>query len=130
MKTVITLAVALLLGASSHSGDWDREGAARYLDERMDVWFANAKKLKTGEGETACVSCHTALPYALARPALRRALRVNAPTPQEARVIEGVVRRVDTYDTHQPMYDFNEAKKIESRGTEAVLNALILATLN
>src|SRR6266446_3006235 len=25
---------------------WDREGAARYLDDRMQVWFANAKKLR------------------------------------------------------------------------------------
>jgi len=130
MKVVITLAAALFLGAASRSEDWDREGAARYLDERMDVWFANAKKLKTGDGETACVSCHTALPYALSRPALRRAMHVTEPTAQETRVIEGIARRVETYDSHQPMYDFNDAKKIESRGTEAVLNALILATLN
>jgi hypothetical protein len=25
------------------SGGWDREGAARYLDARMDVWFTKAK---------------------------------------------------------------------------------------
>ncbi len=33
------------------SAVWDREGAARYLDERMDTWFANAKKLRTGQGD-------------------------------------------------------------------------------
>src|SRR5207249_12131925 len=34
--------------AAAEHGGWDREGAAKYLDERMDAWFANAKKLRTG----------------------------------------------------------------------------------
>lgn len=105
---------------------WDREGAARYLDERMDVWFTNGKKLRTGQGETVCISCHTAVPYALARPALRRAMKVNAPTPEEIRLLEETTRRVESYGEHQPLYDHSESKKTESRGTEAVLNALIL----
>src|SRR5262245_51859925 len=33
----------------ARSGGWDREGAAVYLDERMDLWLTNAKKLQTGE---------------------------------------------------------------------------------
>jgi hypothetical protein len=107
---------------------WNREGAAKYLDERMDVWFATTKKLQTGQGKTTCVSCHTVIPYALARPALRRAMHVRTPTPQEVRLIEDVTRRAQTYDTHQPYYDFDAAKKAESRGTEAVLNTLILAS--
>ena len=32
------------------------------------------------------------------------------------------------YETHQVLYDFNERRQTESRGTEAVLNALILAS--
>lgn len=108
-------------------GGWSREGAATYLDDRMDVWFTTVTKLRTGQGEAACVSCHTVVPYALARPALRRAMHVRPPTPQEARLLDGVMRRVGTYDAHQPYYDFNDRKKVESRGTEAVLNALILA---
>ena len=109
------------------SGGWDREAAAAYLDERMEVWFAKAKKLRTGETQTACVSCHTTVPYALARPALRRAMQAPAATPQETRIIEETTRRVESYGAHQPLYDHNESKKTESRGTEAVLNALILA---
>jgi len=84
----------------------------------MDTWFSSAKKLRTGDGQTRCVSCHTAIPYALSRPA----------TPQARRLVGEVIQRVETYGSHQPFYDFSEAKKIESRGTEAVLNALILAT--
>ena len=113
--------------APSERSSWNRESAASYLDERMDVWFANAKKLQTGEGKTACVSCHTTVPYVLSRSVLRRAMHVSSATPQEVRLLEEVTRRVESYDTHEPLYDFNDKKKIESRGTEAVLNALILA---
>jgi squalene-hopene/tetraprenyl-beta-curcumene cyclase len=109
-------------------GAWNREAAARYLDDRMEVWFANAKKLQTGDGLTRCVSCHTAVPYALARPALRRAMHENTPTPQEARLLDDVTHRVASYDAHQLYYDSDERKKTESRGTEAVINALVLAT--
>ena len=55
MRLTIVLAVLLLGFATrpgiSPAGGWDREAAARYLDERMDVWFTKAKKLRTGQGE-------------------------------------------------------------------------------
>src|SRR5215831_1275179 len=110
------------------SGGWDREGAAKYLDERMDVWFAKAKKIRTGQAQTLCVSCHTTIPYVLARPALRRAMQVSTVTPQEVRLLEETTRRVENDGAQQPLYDDNERKKLESRGTEAVLNTLILAS--
>ena len=139
MRLVITVVLALLLlgfttrRAVSHddraaSGGWDREGAARYLDERMQVWFANGKKLRTGQAETVCVSCHTTLPYVLARPALRRAMHVAGPTPEEIRLLEETTRRVESYADHQPLYDHSQSKITESRGTEAVLDALILVS--
>src|SRR5439155_1441124 len=93
--------------APAEQGGWNPEGAAKYLDDRMDAWFAGAKRLRTGQGETPCISCHTAVPYALSRPALRRAMHVTTPTPQEVRLLEGVIRRVETYDTHQLFEDFN-----------------------
>jgi len=103
---------------------WDKQAAAKYLDDRMDLWFAKAKKLRTGQGSTSCVSCHTVVPYALARPVLRRAAGVSEPTPQESRLLDETLRRVDTYGSHEPFY---KSKDDQSRGTEAVLNALILA---
>src|SRR5213594_1620406 len=130
---VIVLPVTLIAGFTARGsalrvapggfGGWDVESPARYLDEQMDAWFANGKKLQTGRGETVCISCHTTLPYALARPVLRRAMRAGGPTPQEVRVLDETTRRVETYGAHQLLYDFDEAKKIESRSTEAVLNA-------
>jgi len=107
--------------------DWDKEGAAKYLDERMDLWFAKAKKLRTGQENTACVSCHTVVPYALARPALRKAAGLSKPTPQEIKLLDQTARRVETYGSHEPFYKGQEE---QSRGTEAVLNLFILATEN
>src|SRR5712691_3240564 len=60
---------------------WDKQAAAKYLDDRMDLWFAKAKKLRTGQENTSCVSCHTVVPYTLARPVLRKATGVTEPTP-------------------------------------------------
>ncbi len=107
---------------------WDREGAAKYLDERMDIWFAKAKKLRTGQAETACVSCHTTVGYVLARPALRRAMQVSTATPQELRLLEETTRRVEGYGAQQLLYETSDSKQAGSLGSEAVINALILAT--
>jgi squalene-hopene/tetraprenyl-beta-curcumene cyclase len=115
-------------GPSDGSSRWDPAAAAAYLDARMDLWFANGTKLRTGDTQTACVSCHAGLAYAVSRPVLRRVMHVDAPATQEARLIEGVTRRVETYGTHQVLYDLNERRQIESRGTEAVLNAVILTS--
>jgi len=141
LKSSFAIAVvfaALMLGFGvqrAHSrnvieapGSWDREGAAKYLDERMDVWFANGKKLRTGEAVTVCVSCHTTVPYVLARPVLRQSIHVSDLAPQESRIISEATKRVESYEAHQLLYDHTESKKTESRGTEAVLNALILAS--
>jgi squalene-hopene/tetraprenyl-beta-curcumene cyclase len=128
--TLVAVPVAAQPARSSDGGSrtWDAAAAAAYLDARMDLWFANGTKLKTGETQTACVSCHAGLSYALSRPVLRRVLHADTPAPQEARLIDDTIRRVDTYGTHQVLYDFNERRQIESRGTEAVLNAVILTS--
>ncbi len=97
--------------------------AARYLDDRMDIWYVKSKKLRTGDLETSCVSCHTVAPYALARPALRKAAGVKAPVPQEERLLRETLLRVATYNSHEPLY---KSKKDESRGSEAVLNLMVL----
>jgi squalene-hopene/tetraprenyl-beta-curcumene cyclase len=79
---------------------------------------------------TFCVSCHTALPYALSRPALRNALAETGPSEDERRLIEDVTKRVRLWNDIGPYYSgagYNN-KSAESRGTESVLNALILAS--
>lgn len=102
---------------------WDQQAAAKYLDDRMDLWFAKARALQTGEGKTACVSCHITVPYVLVRPALRRAMGVSRPMPQEAKLIAETLRRVDTYTNHEALI---KGKEEQSRGSEAVINVLTL----
>jgi len=132
---ILTLTTLAATGVAQQSrslgadrGTWDPAAAAAYMDARMDAWFANATQLKTGEAKTACVSCHAGLAYALSRPALRRLMHVDAPSAQELRLIEETTRRVESYGSHQVLYDSNERRQVESRGTEAVLNAVILTS--
>ena len=84
--------------------------------------------LKTGDSEARCLSCHTAVPYVLARPALRRLAREATPTAHEDRIAATAKLRVDFADRKQPFYDNSDDKKRESRGVESVLNALVLAS--
>src|SRR5207253_4685361 len=80
---------------------------------------------------TSCVSFHTALPYALARPALRTALSEKDVTDPGRKLVENVVTRVRMWKEIEPFYPDQTRglpKTSESRGTEAVLNALILST--
>jgi hypothetical protein len=107
--------------------DWDRPAAAKYLDDRINLWFERASELKTGEGKTTCISCHTIVPYLLARPVLRKAMHQSEPTPQEARLMQEMARRVDTYPDHESLSDSTHGGE---RGTEAILNALVLARLD
>jgi squalene-hopene/tetraprenyl-beta-curcumene cyclase len=114
-------------GRASGSGEhaWEPAAAARYLDARMDLWWQNAKTLKTAASEIKCLSCHTAVPYALARPVLRKAQGVTALTVHETRILDTARARVGYAAGDQPYYDHTEDKKVESRGVEAVLNALV-----
>jgi hypothetical protein len=68
------------------------------------------------------------VPYALARPALRQRLGDDAASHDERRLLDNVTTRVRLRKEAGPYYgDGDSDKAIESRGTEAVLNALILA---
>jgi hypothetical protein len=80
--------------------------------------------------ETFCVSCHTATPYAVGRSALRGALKETGASADEQKLIANVAKRARMWDEVKPFYADSEkspGKTVESRGTEAVLNALILS---
>jgi squalene-hopene/tetraprenyl-beta-curcumene cyclase len=107
---------------------WDPKAAAAYLDARQAWWFGFRNAAR--DLDTACVSCHTTLSYALARPALRAALNERERSPVETRLIDQVVRRVRAWQDIAPYYTDQTRglpKTAESRGTEAILNAVILA---
>ena len=70
---------------------------------------------------TFCISCHTAMPYALARPAL------GAAPEAEHKLRENVAKRVRIWNAVHPYYG---GQALPSRGTEAVLNALVLSSMD
>jgi squalene-hopene/tetraprenyl-beta-curcumene cyclase len=76
--------------------------------------------------DTFCISCHTALPYALSRAALDEQPADAAPSNTERRLLDNVTKRVRLWKEVGPYYSDGAHKAAESRGTEAVLNALIL----
>jgi squalene-hopene/tetraprenyl-beta-curcumene cyclase len=139
LRTTLVI-IPLLAGAWAcpgqlRTGDpvWDRQGAGTYLDERERAWFAY-RTADRGKGatKTSCVCCHTLLPYALARPALRKLTGTAAPTEYEQKLLHQTRLRVGLWNklddpAAQLLYDWDDLKKQQSRGTEAVLNAAILA---
>ncbi len=127
------LSVAPTFGGENTPDQWDSKRAAQYLDGRGENWF-KFSSANRGEGASAsrCVSCHTLLPYALARPVLRRLSNENQATQWETKILEQTKSRVANWDQleeveFQLFYDFDEPKKKQSRGTEAILNALLLS---
>src|SRR6516225_11008150 len=70
------------------ANSWDPKAAAAYLDRRQSWWMEWPRAQR--DHETFCVSCHTAVPYALSRSALRTALDEQAPSPNERRLLDSV----------------------------------------
>jgi len=116
---------------SQSAGSWNSKAAAGYLDERIAWWMDWPSAAR--DHDTFCVSCHTAVPYAMARPALRPALGEPAPSALEHRLLENVAKRVRMWKEVEPFYPTkkdSDPKTVESRGTESILNALILVFNN
>ncbi len=105
---------------------WDQKAAAAYLDQREGWWIGWSGAAR--DHGTFCVSCHTSVAYALSRPALRTALAEDGPSVNERRLLDNVKKRVRLWKDVGPFYTDQGYKAAESRGTEAVLNALILAS--
>jgi len=121
-------AIVSLFAATEPSNSWSSKAAASYLDGRMEWWMAWPTAAR--DHETFCVSCHTAVPYAMARPALRAALAESAPSAIERKLLDNVTKRVRLWKEVEPFYagkTKDNPKTEESRGTESILNALILA---
>src|SRR6516165_10217553 len=134
MRTPLwTLAACLFaigLHAESNPSDtWSSKNAATYLDQRSSWWMT--WKSAERDHNTFCTSCHTVLPYTLGRPALRTALKEQGPSANERQILENVMKRVRLWDEVLPFYDDAKngpPKTAEARGTESVLNALILTS--
>ncbi|PYT14685.1 MAG: hypothetical protein DMG59_16560 [Acidobacteria bacterium] len=114
--------------SAAGSTSWNEKAAAAYLDGRLGWWIGWPTAAR--DHETFCVSCHTVAPYAVARPALRSALAEQGPSATERKLLDNVTKRVRMWNEVQPFYPdktVGDPKTAESRGTESILNALILA---
>ena len=110
-------------------GSWDRRSAARYLDQR-EIWWQQWPRAQKDQG-TLCISCHTVVPYAMVRPALRRELGEMAMSTPEKTMMDSVEKRVTHWSEMATFYTDAKSgpgKTAESHATEAVLNAVMLAS--
>jgi squalene-hopene/tetraprenyl-beta-curcumene cyclase len=121
-RTAIALAIMLAGCSGQAAGSWDPSGAARYLDQRAGAWLT--WRTASRDRGTVCVSCHTSLPYLLARGDLRQLLHEPAVPDAERKLLDMVKKRAGLWPQVLPWYGDNQ--KLLSRGTEPVLNALIL----
>ena len=128
----LVLIAAILFSQANARGSvdpgWDVKAAAAYLDGRAEWWttWPNAAR----DRGTYCMSCHTTLPYALARPELRDLLNERAPSAAEEKILGNLLARARNWREVEPWYPDQTRgvpKTSESRAIEAVMNALILS---
>jgi squalene-hopene/tetraprenyl-beta-curcumene cyclase len=114
---------------ATRPGTWNKQAAAKFLDDR-ETWWQGWPRAQKDHG-TVCISCHTVVPYAMVRPELRRDLTESATTPAGQVMLASVEKRVGDWAEMAPFYSdekYGKGKAAESRATEAVLNAVILAS--
>ncbi len=114
---------------SQSAAAWNQQAAARYLDDR-EVWWQGWPDAKR-DHETVCISCHTTVPYAMARSALGESLHETQAPAAETVLLESVTKRVKGWAEVTPFYSDaadGPNKTAESHSTEAVLNAVILTS--
>jgi len=115
----------------SYLKSWSPSAAASYLDAR-EVWWQKWPSAQMDHG-TVCISCHTVVPYALVRPALRQRLGEKGMNGTERTMLASVEKRVSDWSRVTPYYTdatFGPGKSAQSRATEAVLNAVILSAFD
>ena len=118
-------AVLLVFAALPAFGDgWDARLAAQYLDSRQKDWFDWPRAKAIGG---TCFSCHTGMPYLLARPALRRALGESQPTSYETGLLDGLRARVDKKHPKDLSPEGREPGASQKLGVESIFSALFLA---
>ena len=108
---------------------WDQQGAAAYLDERQEWWMTWPRAAR--DRGTFCTSCHTTLTYALARSGMRSPDGEPVESSSLEAIVENVRARVRQWEDVEPFYSDERVgvpKTSQSRGSEAVLNALVLAS--
>lgn len=120
----IVVGMAATRDVAKKTVGWNPKASAAYLDQR-EVWWESWDAAERDQG-THCVSCHTQLPYALARPLLRGAMKEQGLSAPEQKMLADVTKRVEMWDRIEPFYqDDPESRTYEAR--EAAYFALMRA---
>ena len=109
---------------TSWCADWNPKLAEQYLDSRQKDWIAWPHATASG---VACVSCHTGLPYLVARPALRKALGESGPTFYEGELVASMRATVFRTDANDLFRGLKGKIVDQVYGAQVVLSALVLA---
>ena len=123
------LIIGIALSAEAAAPQWNEAAAAKYLDGREADWQDWDKPHK--DRGTLCASCHTQASYGLARPQLHKAMADQTQSPAEQAFLASLKKRVALWDQVEPVYndaDDGPGKSVQSRNSESVLNAIILAS--
>jgi squalene-hopene/tetraprenyl-beta-curcumene cyclase len=126
--TVARVRVNSRRSPGSYLPNWDPTRAAAYLDSR-ELWWQGWAPAQKDHG-TICISCHTVVPYAMARPTLRPAVAEAEMATPEKVLMDSVEKRVGSWSQMAPFYSdqYGRDKAAQSRATEAVMNTVILAS--
>lgn len=111
--------------------DWNKKLATEYLDARAE-WWLGWNSSKRGNN-TSCIACHTGVPYLMSRQRLRSEVGETDPSDAEKNTLASVERRVNKFDEITLYYQpprYGEEKRLQSRGTEAIQNAVVCATID
>ena len=114
--------------ASVALGTWNEDSATAYLDQRA-AWWVQWKGAARDHG-TFCVSCHTTVPYILSQPAIHAGPGAPDISANERLILDDVTKRVRLWKDVEPYYSnswYGAPNAVGSRGTESILNALILS---
>ena len=114
---------------ASATQSWDKAAAAKYLDDRQ-IWWQDWPHAQKDHG-TVCVSCHTQVPYALARPLLRVPLGEQKISDPERAMLDSIIKRVNLGNEAETFYSdavHGPGKTHEARNAEDVNNVVILAS--
>ncbi len=112
-----------------HPASTSLRTTSKYSAER-EIWWQNWPRAQKNQG-TVCVSCHTQLPNAMARPILQRVLGEPAITATNKVMLSSVEKRVSHWAEMIPFYSDEKSgpgKTVEAHVTESVLNAVILTS--
>jgi squalene-hopene/tetraprenyl-beta-curcumene cyclase len=104
--------------------DWSPKLAAQYMDGRQEQWLAWPIAMNSG---VPCVSCHTGLPYLMARPMLRHVLGETEPTLYEGMLKASMRATVSRTDANDLFSGLKGVILQQVYGAQATVSALVLA---